>query len=145
MIKCDEVAEKLSGFIDRELTQQQAQEIGLHIDNCDGCGKLHSDLLNLQTDIKKIHIEGGDEVLLEKILQDPGAQQTQQWGWMLFIIGSSIMVVYAIYEFLINTELTSFEKMAIGFLGIGGLLLLISVIRQRLIASKTDKYKDINI
>jgi len=47
--------------------------------------------------------------------------------------------------FFMNDDINSFEKITAFLLGAGGLLLFFSVLRQRLIAAKTDKYKDINL
>jgi len=78
-------------------------------------------------------------------MNDLGSQQTQQWGWMFVIIGSTLMIMYSFYAFIIDNQMTSFEKIMFSFLGIGGVLLFASVVRQRMIAFKTDKYKDINL
>ena len=78
-------------------------------------------------------------------MQDLGARQSQQWGWMLFIVGAVMMMGYSIFQFIISNDLNSFEKFGFSFLGLGGLLLFVSVLRQRIIAAKTDKYKDINL
>lgn len=145
MTQCQEVEEKLSGYIDGELTQQESQQIRIHIEGCEICQQIHSELLSLQKDIKTIHSDGGEEAALEKIMNDLGAQQTQQWGWMLVIIGSVLMVIYSLYGFIVDNGMTSFEKIMFSLIGIGGILLFISVVRQRMSASKTDKYKDINL
>ena len=145
MTQCDKIEEKLSGYLDGELTQQEAQRVSVHIDTCESCKQLHAELLGLQKDIKTIHSDGGEEAALEKIMQDLGARQSQQWGWMLFIVGAVMMMGYSIFIFIISNELNSFEKFGFGFLGLGGLLLFVSVLRQRIIAAKTDKYKDINL
>ena len=145
MTQCQKVEEKLSGYIDGELTQQQSQQIRIHIEGCETCQQIHSELLSLQKDIKTIHSDGGEEAALEKIMNDLGAKQTQQWGWMLVIIGSVLMMIYSLYGFIVDNGMTSFEKIMFSLLGIGGAMLFISVVRQRMIASKTDKYKDINL
>ena len=145
MTHCNEVAEKLSGYIDGELTQQQAQQVSVHVEECLSCGQLHSELLSMQAKIKTIKTEGGEEAALEKIMQDPDAQQKQKWGWLLLITGTVMIMGFALIEFILSSELSMFEKFASGFLWIGGLLLFLSVLRQRAIATKTDKYKDINL
>jgi len=95
--------------------------------------------------IKTVESDNGEAVELDKIINDLGAKQTQHWGWIMVIIGYVMIVGYAIVTFLIDNQLNTFEKIATFLLGIGGLLLFYSVLRQRLIALKTDKYKDINL
>ena len=145
MTHCNEVAEKLSGYIDGELTQQLAQQVSVHVEGCHSCSQLHTELLSMQANIKTIKTEGGEEAALEKIMQDPNAQQKQKWGWVLLITGAVMIMGYVLIEFILSSELSTFEKFASSFLWIGVLLLFLSVLRQRAIAKKTDKYKDINL
>ena len=145
MTYCDIVEEKLSGYLDGELSQQQSQQLRIHLESCASCKDLHSELNNLKNAIKTIQCDGGEEAILEKIMNDLDAGKKQQWGWRLVIVGAVMLVGYAFIGFVFSSEINSFEKLAIGLLGLGGILLFLSVLRQRLIASKTDKYKDINL
>jgi len=145
MKQCNDVKEKLSGYLDGELTQQDSQQVRVHLEGCDDCTKLHQELFDLKKKIKTVESDNGEAVELDKIINDLGAKQTQHWGWIMVIIGYVMIVGYAIVAFLIDNQLNTFEKIATFLLGIGGLLLFYSVLRQRLIALKTDKYKDINL
>jgi len=145
MKQCNDVKEKLSGYLDGELTQQDSQQVRVHLEGCDECAKLHQELFDLKKKIKTVESDNGEAVELDKIINDLGAKQTQHWGWIMVIIGYVMIVGYAIVTFLIDNQLNTFEKIATFLLGIGGLLLFYSVLRQRLIALKTDKYKDINL
>jgi len=145
MTQCDKVEEKLSGYLDGELTQQQSQQIRVHIESCEDCQQLQTELLSLKKDIQQIPKIRDEDAELKKIVGDLASNQIQQWAWTLVILGSVMMMGYSIYEFIIDNSMSSFEKFMFSSLGIGGLLLFISVLRQRLIALKTDKYKDINL
>ncbi|MCP4411466.1 MAG: zf-HC2 domain-containing protein [Gammaproteobacteria bacterium] len=145
MNQCNEVKEKLSGYLDGELTQQKSQLIRVHLESCNECKQLHQELSDLQNKIKTITADTAEEAELDKIINDLGAKQSQHWGWIMLIIGYVMLAGYAIVKFLIDNQLNTFEKIATFLLGLGGLLLFYSVLRQRLIALKTDKYKDINL
>jgi len=64
---------------------------------------------------------------------------------VLLIIGALMMIGYSFIRFFISDDINSFEKIMALLLGTGGLLLFFSVLRQRLIIAKSDKYKDINL
>lgn len=66
-------------------------------------------------------------------------------GWLLFLGGLLLLAGYVIYEFVIDTSMGLFFKLLVSaiYLGLGALL--VSVLRQRLIERKTDKYKDVEI
>ena len=66
-------------------------------------------------------------------------------GWLLFVGGLLVAAGFGIYEFIIDTSLDSVIKLTVSavYLGLGALF--VSVLRQRLIERKTDKYKDVEI
>ena len=67
-------------------------------------------------------------------------------GWLLLIGGALIGVGVGVYEFIITPSTLSFvEKLIVGGIYGGMLLIFISVLRQRLIERKSDRYKDVEI
>jgi hypothetical protein len=66
-------------------------------------------------------------------------------GWILFIAGVLGISGIAIYEFVIDTSLPGYIKVLTSFVWIGLGVLLLSVLRQRLVERKSDKYKDVEI
>lgn len=66
-------------------------------------------------------------------------------GWILLIAGVLGISGIAIYQFVIDTSMPTYIKVLTGLVWIGLGILLISVLRQRLIERKTDKYKDVEI
>ena len=66
-------------------------------------------------------------------------------GWILFIAGVIGISGIAIYQFVIDTSMPTYVKVLTGLVWIGLGILLVSVLRQRLIERKTDKYKDVEI
>ena len=66
-------------------------------------------------------------------------------GWLLVVGALFVLVGYAGYEFLLADVQPPMVKWAAGALYVGLAVLLLSVLRQRLRARKTDKYKDVEI
>ena len=75
-------------------------------------------------------------------MNDPIVKAAQGIGWLLFFGALLILGGVGIYEFVLDTETELWVKLLVGaiYLGIG--LLFLSVLRQRLIERKTDKYND---
>ncbi|MCK5664578.1 MAG: zf-HC2 domain-containing protein [Thiotrichaceae bacterium] len=145
MTQCDKVENLLSGYLDGELTQQESQQVRIHIESCESCKQLYAELRNQQKAIQSIHVDVGEEAALQKIMNDLGARQTQKWGWIFIIFASVLMILFSVSAFIISNDMSIFEKLMLSLFCIGGMLLFGSVLRQRIIASKTDKYKDINL
>ena len=78
-------------------------------------------------------------------MNDPIVKAAQGIGWLLFVGALLILGGVGIYEFVLDTETELWVKLLVGaiYLGIG--LLFLSVLRQRLIERKTDKYNDVEI
>ena len=78
-------------------------------------------------------------------MQDKRVKTSRSIGWVLFIGGLIVAAGAGLYAFIIETDMALWEKIMI-FAIYGGLaVLLYSVLRQRLIERKTDKYKDVEI
>ncbi|MFT5140028.1 MAG: putative anti-sigma-YlaC factor YlaD [Lysobacterales bacterium] len=139
------VNELLSGLLDGELTQQERQMVSLH---CEGCEECRENLANLEALRERIGKAGLSEVGEDKWrenMKDPMVQTTRSIGWLIFIGGMLAVAGIALFTFTFGTDISIQEKL-IGFAIYGGLAaLFLSVLRQRLIERKTDKYKDVEI
>ena len=78
-------------------------------------------------------------------MDDSSVEMTRGIGWLIFILGLLAIAGIGLFGFVFSDDLSFGMKLI--FVGVyGGLsLLLISVLRQRLIERKTDKYKDVEI
>jgi hypothetical protein len=144
--KIDEhVGEWLSGFIDGELTQQQRQRVEIHCGTCSDCETELNDLRALRQDVSNARLsEYGEDVWREN-MSDGAVKATRSIGWLLFLGAVLICGGIGIYEFVFDSSMGTFEKLLIGAVYGGLALLFFSVLRQRLIERKTDKYKDVEI
>ena len=68
---------------------------------------------------------------------------TRGLGWLLLVGGVLVLGGVAIYALAIDDGAPLHIKLGVGALYGGLALLLLSVLRQQLIARKTDKYKDV--
>lgn len=68
-------------------------------------------------------------------------------GWFFFITGLIILISYGLYEFVLallrDSQLNIVFKVGIFFVIIGFLILLFSIIREKIILSRTDKYRKV--
>jgi hypothetical protein len=68
-------------------------------------------------------------------------------AWIVISIGAIIFFGYASYEivnaFINDTQAPALAKLGMGLLIFGGLILLFSLIREKIFTSKRDKYKEV--
>lgn len=140
------VGELLSGYIDGELTQQDRQRVQLHCEQCSACSTQLEELQTLRTEIGKSALSNVSQDVWRETTTDSATNASRGIGWLLLIGGVLVAAGLALYEFI--TEIGSMSTSTILILGgiYGGLLLLfVSVLRQRLLERRTDKYEDVEI
>lgn len=140
------VGELLSGYIDGELTQQARQRVRLHCEQCATCRQDLETLAGMRERVGKATLSDRDRDSWRENMDDDGVKNTRGAGWLLLIGGALIGGAYLGYElFSSASELSLLEKVVFGGIYGGLLLLFVSVLRQRLIERRTDKYKDVEI
>jgi len=139
------VDELLSGFVDGELTQQQRQRVTLHCEQCDTCRQNLEDIRALRERIgqSKLSVTGEDK--WRETMNEPMVKNTLSLGWLLVIAGMVLLAGVVLVKFILDPGMALGMKLIISAIYGGMALLLISVLRQRLIERKTDKYKDVEI
>jgi hypothetical protein len=139
------VGELLSGYIDGELTQQQAQRVRLHCESCPNCAEQLEELQELRREVGNTRLSPLSDDIWREHMKEPTVEVTRGIGWILFIAGVIGISGIAIYEFVIDAAMPMHIKVITSLVWLGLGALLISVLRQRLIERKSDKYKDVEI
>lgn len=78
-------------------------------------------------------------------MNDSHVQTARSIGWLLFIAGLLVIAGIGVFGFLFSSDVPIGMKLIIIAIYGGLATLLYSVLRQRLIERKTDKYKDVEI
>lgn len=78
-------------------------------------------------------------------MDDATGRTTRGIGWLLLIGGGVVVLGFALYELLLaETDAPLLKWGLIAFYaGLG--VLLLAVVRQRMLARKTDRYEDVEI
>jgi hypothetical protein len=123
--------------------------------------KEFEELINSNSNLKAEFEEqkGIKEVLSKMKLKNPSREVWDSYwmgvynriergiAWVVISVGALIFFGYASYEivnaFIKDTQAPGIAKIGISMLFFGGLILLFSLIREKLFASKRDKYKEI--
>ena len=135
----------LSGYLDGELTQQEAQKVMLLLDSDSEYKNLHDEMLTMRQEIQSLSLQENELEHLDKLFKEPVVQTSRIFGFALIAIASVILVGFIMYSVFINAAISLLVKVSIGLLGLGSLFLLFSVLRQRMIVSKNDKYNRVKI
>jgi anti-sigma factor RsiW len=146
--QCAAIGDLLSGLLDGELTQQQAQRVQIHLDTCAACRRLHADLKNMKQQLRQLSYPVGDEEMLIALEKDLVASGSLTLGWILLALGAAIAVIagtVGLFTFFAAPGVPVLVKVFNGLLVFGGLALFVSVVRQRLLTYKKDKYRHVKL
>ena len=139
------VEELLTGYIDAELTQQDSQRVAIHIEQCEECRKTYRELQQLQHAVHETRYPELEQEALDKMMNDMTSRTVQGVAWFALSAGLAMIIAFAVYAFWIETGMSWYEKLAMSLIWGGGIGLFVSVLRQRLIARKTDKYRRVKL
>ncbi|PWK45367.1 zf-HC2 domain-containing protein [Pleionea mediterranea] len=142
---CSSIEAKLSGYLDGELTQQESQRVHNHLQQCEQCNQLYRDLKSMQQDVAQLEKKTMSEEQLETLMTDKPAKTFEWAGWLLLIGGIAVIVGYLAYQFFTQDTTALWLKLTISAIYGGVAFLLLTVLRQRLIARKTDRYKGVDL
>jgi hypothetical protein len=78
-------------------------------------------------------------------MDDKTVRLTRRIGWVLFLGALLIIGGIAVFQFLTDPGVEGYWKLLVSALYLGLGALFVSVLRQRLLERKTDKYKDVEI
>ena len=141
----EHVAELLSGYVDGELTQQQRQRIDVHCASCSDCAKDLRELQELRESLVNAKLSNKNQDVWREMVNDTTVKTSRGIGWLLLTGGVLACLGIAVFVFLFGSSASLVEKLIASAIYGGLALLFYSVLRQRLIERKTDKYKDVEI
>lgn len=144
-INSEHVGEMLSGYIDGELTQQERQRVILHCESCEACSETLEELTVLRERLGNTLISPIGEDKWRESMDVKGVKTSRGIGWILLIAGLLVIGGVGLYHFVFEDTMDTWMKLVIVAIYGGLAILLFSVLRQRLIERKTDKYKDVEI
>ena len=143
MTECEKYKGLLMGLIDGELTPQETSEVDAHLIRCASCREEYEQLRETADKIGTISFEEPHDQVLDKLWRSPYSRFTRNSGLLLVFAGWLSLVIYGLYEAFKSNDEPVFSKIAVAAVLIGFIILLITVVRERIISYKTDPYKEV--
>jgi anti-sigma factor RsiW len=134
------------GFIDGELTADEARRLEDHIAVCPTCrGELASyqQLGQVAATMATEELHLNTDLAWERIYD----RIARGVGWVLLWIGITLLAGAGLWslgaEFLMDPEVSIVVRAGVGALAAGALLLLFSILRERLYRRKSERYDEV--
>jgi predicted anti-sigma-YlaC factor YlaD len=145
-IKCADARVLLMGFIDGELSADEARQIEDHFAVCPACrGELatYQQLGRAADSLAKEEPFVNTDLAWERIYD----RIARGAGWLLLWVGITLMAGWGLWvfasEFLVDPDVPLVMRLGVGAFALGCLLLLVNILRERLYRRKTDRYDEV--
>lgn len=133
----------LSAYLDEELTQADSQRVRIHLEDCAECGRILAELQQLQRLTAQMRFADPPEEKMLELERRLSVRAPRKLGWLLILGGLAAWVVYALVMAVLHWRPPTPEEMMGGAIGVGVLLLFVSVLRQRLLELPHDRYRSV--
>ena len=130
----------LMRYLDGEMSPEERDRIEQHLGRSTELQRELAIYKSLKADIQELQFHPATRRV--SVWVQVNARLHRPVGWLLFLSGLGIWMAYGAYVFA-TSSVSPWEKLATGAIAIGILILLTSVIWERIRDLETDPYKDI--
>ncbi len=142
-MNCNQIEVKLSGYIDRELTQQDAQRVELHLASCPACREVLEDLQLAKAAAEQLDVEQPSREEWKEMEEHILERATRGVGWIILIVWSIATTAYGALHYALSPNEPLLQKILIFGLFLGLALVFFSVLMERVRESRTDRYRGV--
>lgn len=143
MPNCEHYRGLIAGLLDNELTADESVELNDHLIRCASCRADYEELRRTERRLEAIsYVEITDEAA-RALWRLPYARTLRNASLFMVIGGYAALVLYGFIVFLTNGDEDLFTKVTLAAIVIGFLVLLGSLIVERISTYRVDPYKEI--
>ena len=141
---CQDYERLLTGYVDRELSDDQRRQVETHLRQCADCSRQLDELVSIKERLTMIKFKEPSDLELQRYWGGVYNRLERGAGWILVSLGTIVVLslgaIEMIKEMLGDPEVPLLLTIGVVSLIIGGVTLFVSVFRERLSIKKTDKY-----
>jgi anti-sigma factor RsiW len=130
----------LSGYVDGALTQHERQLVSLHLEACPDCRAELDDMAALRAAARGTAFAFPADEEWGELPRSAGSRALRLGGWGLLLVWLAVVFGSGLVE-LMRAAVPAWERVAVAGVVAGLLLLLLSVLLDRLRELRTDRYR----
>jgi predicted anti-sigma-YlaC factor YlaD len=143
----EKLKELVSSYLDGELGREERELVEKHFRECPECKQAYRDMGRLGEVMEKMTIKEPPKEVWKMYTESVYNRLERGIGWILVSIGAMILLFFTGYQALkgliLDPSLPLIIKAAI-ICGLAGVIvLLVSLVRERLFVNKRERYKEI--
>ncbi len=137
---CEHIHVLISGYLDGELDEKQKEQVDVHVASCEGCRKEFDEMRLLVKASSQLRLQQPPDEAWDDFENNVYNRLERKTGWLVFILGAVALAVVGIYLFVTEDWGSAAIKLLVAAPVIGLVVVFISVLRERIRSSKTDRY-----
>lgn len=143
MSNCEHYKGLLSGLLDSELTTEESADLNDHLIRCASCRADYEELRRTEQKLEAISFVEVTDAAAWSMWKLPYARRLRNASLLLVIGGYVSLLLYGFVSYLLNPGEELFGRIAFGAIVAGFLMLLGSLVIERIRTWRVDPYKEI--
>ncbi len=143
-MSCDAFEPLLTGYVDGELSDEDRRRVEDHVASCPRCREALAELRGLKEELAMMTFKEPSDVELERYWASVYNRLERGLAWVLLSVGAGVLLSYAAFclieDFIKNPTVSLVLKIGVVALVVGGVVLFISLLRERLTVGRSDRY-----
>lgn len=132
----------LTGYLDRELTQEDAQWVRLHLETCTVCARTMQDLARMRETTMTAEFNVPDDGQWNEAPKGAPSRWFRNLGWLLGALWVVLLVFLIIRDTVLEQDDVLWVIIGVGFWTVP-VLIFVSVLIDRIKTRKTDRYRKV--
>jgi predicted anti-sigma-YlaC factor YlaD len=131
-------------YMDNEITEKEKKEFETHLEDCAECREELKELSKVQEVMENMQYKKPPDEMWKMYWAKVYNRLERGLGWILTSVGAIILIVYGGFKWVENLiqdpGVALIAKIGILTAIVGLAILFVSVLRERIFVSKTDRY-----
>lgn len=146
-MNCQKASIYISGSLDGELMAEQQGQLDEHLAACRNCRKEYEELLKLKEVTSDMRFSDLPDRYWAGYWNSIYNRLERGIGWIFISIAAIILLAYGLWrllsDFFVNDTISIVLRIGVGLGLLGLLILLVSILREKIFARKHERYKEV--
>jgi len=146
-ISCKDMSLNIMALLDEELNEDQIEGVKKHLETCEKCSEDYASIKKVKEVTGKMKFKKLPEFYWDDYWKHIYNRIERGLSWVFLSLGAIIILCFAGWEFLdkltANQDIHPLLRWGIFIFLIGIIILIISILREKMMVRRVDKYKEI--
>jgi len=146
-VACDDYKNRLMGYLDDELDNDQRQQVEKHLAQCPDCAAELEEFKKLKAITDEVALVEPEDRIWRDYWSNIYNRLERSIGWIMFSVAAIALTIYggfkAVEELIKDPTVEIILKIGVLALIAGLAILFVSILRERIYIRRRDRYKNV--